>query len=676
MTNPLLSRSTLEFELPDFQNLKDEHYMPAFENAVAEHNKEISSILNTLDVSFDNTILALEKAGDLLNSMLMVFYNRSASDTNEQIQNLEAEIGPKLAAHTDSIMLSPDLFARLLILEGMRDKGHLELEQQSDWLLTKYLKDFRFAGADLEEAERARVTQINERLSSIEAEFDKRLMADTNDLAVNLETEEQLEGLSKAELASLKQAASDRDQTGYTIPLLNYSGHPLLASLADRPLRQELMQRALSRGSRGNANDTSGLVRELLDLRREKAALFGYENFAQYVTSQQTAQTPKRIHEVLRGIAPVARRNAETEASTLEMILQDEIPNANLESWDWDRFTEQVRGNRFSIDTSLLKPYFELWRVLEDGVFFAAGKLYGLEFSRREDLTAYHGDARVYQVNNDDGSACGVYIFDPYARTSKRGGAWMNNLVDQSTLLEKLPVVVNNMNIPKPAAGDAALMTFDEVSTLFHEFGHALHGLLSQVKYPRFSGTNVERDFVEYPSQVNEMWMLWPEVLENYAVHFETGEKLSLEWIDKLRAAEGFNQGFETTHYLQAAILDLALHEAPETPDDIEAFEAKAIKDYGLDFKVVPTRYRPNYFAHIFAGGYASGYYGYIWSEILDADTVEWFKEHGGLTRENGRRFSDHLLSRGGSKDSMELVAEFLGRAPKIGPLLNRRGLN
>jgi peptidyl-dipeptidase Dcp len=676
MNNPLLSKSTLEFELPDFQSLKDEHYMPAFENAVTEHNKQISSILNTLDVSFDNTIVALEKAGGLLNSMLMVFYNRSASDTNYQIQNLEAEIGPRLAAHNDSIMLNPDLFARLLILEGMRDKGHLELDQQSDWLLTKYLKDFRFAGADLEDEERARVTQINERLSSLEAEFDKRLMADTNDLAVNLETEEQLGGLSKSELASLKQAASDRNQTGYTIPLLNYSGHPLLANLEDRPLRQELMQRALSRGSRGNANDTSGLVRELLDLRREKAALFGYQNFAQYITSQQTAQTPKRIHEVLRGIAPAARRNAETEASTLEMILQDEIPNAKLESWDWDRYTEQVRENRFSIDTSVLKPYFELWRVLENGVFFAAGKLYGLEFLRREDLTAYHADARVYQVNNDDGSACGLYIFDPYARTSKRGGAWMNNLVDQSTLLEKLPVVVNNMNIPKPATGDAALMTFDEVSTLFHEFGHALHGLLSNVLYPRFSGTNVERDFVEFPSQVNEMWMLWPEVLENYAVHFETGEKLSLEWVDKLSAAEGFNQGFETTHYLQAAILDLALHEAPETPDNIEAFEAKAIKDYGLDFRAVPTRYRPNYFAHIFAGGYAAGYYGYIWSEILDADTVEWFKEHGGLTRENGRRFSDHLLSRGGSKDSMELVAEFLGRAPKIGPLLNRRGLN
>jgi peptidyl-dipeptidase Dcp len=676
MTNPLLTKSPLEFELPEFQNLSDENYLPAFEHAVIQHNQEVSSILNTLDVSFDNTIVALEKAGGLLNTMLMVFYNKSASDTNDTIQNLEAEIGPRLAAHTDSIMLNPDLFARLLILEGMRDKGHLELDQQSDWLLTKYLEDFRFAGAELEDEERARVTGINERLSSLEAEFDKRLLADTNELAVNLETDEQLGGLSKAELASLEQAALDRGQTGFTIPLLNYSGHPLLASLEDRPLRQELMQRALSRGSRGNANDTSGLVRELLDLRREKAALFGYDNFAQYVTAQQTAKSPKRIHEVLRGIAPAARRNAETEAATLTRLLQDEIPNASLESWDWDRFTEQVRENRFSIDTSVLKPYFELWRVLEDGVFFAAKKLFGLEFSRREDLSAYHQDARVYQVDHEDGSACGLYIFDPYARTSKRGGAWMNNLVDQSELLGKLPVVVNNMNIPKPASGNAALMTFDEVSTLFHEFGHALHGLLSKVKYPRFSGTNVERDFVEFPSQVNEMWMLWPEVLENYAVHYETGERLSLEWIDKLAAAEGFNQGFETTHYLQAAILDLALHEASETPSDIEAFEAKAIREYGLDFAPVPTRYRPNYFAHIFAGGYAAGYYGYIWSEILDADTVEWFKQNGGLTRENGQRFSDYLLSRGGSKDSMELVAEFLGRAPKIGPLLSRRGLN
>ena len=391
--------------------------------------------------------------------------------------------------------------------------------------------------------------------------------------------------------------------------------------------------------------------------------------------TQQTAKSPDRVHEVLRKIAPVAKRNAEAEGRVLAELMQREVGASDLRSWDWDRYTEQQRKEKYSIDTSVLKPYFELNRVLEDGVFYAAGQLYGLKFTRRKDLVAYHPDANVYQVDFEDGSRCGLYIFDPYARPSKRGGAWMNNLVDQSHLLGKRPVVVNNMNIPKPAAGNPSLMTLDEVNTLFHEFGHTLHGLLSDVYYPRFSGTNVERDFVEFPSQVNEMWMLWPEVLQNYAIHHQTGEKLSLDWIDKLQATEAFNQGFATTHYLQAAILDLAMHEASETPADISAFEAAAIKDYGLDYAAVPTRYRPNYFAHIFAGGYSAGYYGYIWSEVLDAESVNWYKSQGGLSRENGRKFAASLLSRGGATDSMELVRELLGRDPEITPLLKRRGL-
>ncbi|MEY4410234.1 MAG: hypothetical protein RLZ99_707, partial [Actinomycetota bacterium] len=389
----------------------------------------------------------------------------------------------------------------------------------------------------------------------------------------------------------------------------------------------------------------------------------------------QTAKSPARVHEVLRKIAPVAKRNAVAEGEVLASLMQREVGASDLQAWDWDRYTEQQRKEKYSIDTSVLKPYFELNRVLEDGVFFAAGKLYGLKFTRRPDLVAYHTDANVYQVDFEDGSRCGLYIFDPYARPSKRGGAWMNNLVDQSHLLGKLPVVVNNMNIPKPAAGNPSLMTLDEVTTLFHEFGHTLHGLLSNVKYPRFSGTSVERDFVEFPSQVNEMWMLWPEVLENYAIHYKTGEKLSLEWIAKLQATETFNQGHATTHYLQAAILDLAMHETSETPQDLAEFEAQAIKDYGLDYHAVPTRYRPNYFAHIFAGGYSAGYYGYIWSEVLDAESVDWYKAQGGLSRENGQRFADALLSRGGETDSMELVRELLGREPEITPLLKRRGL-
>ncbi|MDA8550355.1 M3 family metallopeptidase, partial [Aquiluna sp.] len=619
MTNPLLQLSTLEYDLPDFGKLTDEHYHPAFEAATKAHLAEIEEIVSQPEITFENTLVSLESSGQLLTAMMYVFYNKTASDTNEEIQRLEAIIFPKFSAHQDSIQLDPRLFTRLTELEAQRSKGELSLDAESDWLLTKYLEDFRHAGSELGDKERARVAEINERLAGLEAEFDKRLLADSNDLAINLPDSSRLSGLSQTEIDSCKQAAQTRGQDGYTIPLLNYSGHPMLATLHDRELRREILERTLSRGSRGNANDTSDLAREALDLRREKAKLFGYENYSQYVTSKQTAKSPERIHEVLRRIAPIARRNAEAEAGELQKLMEREMPGEELKAWDWDRYTEQLRAERYSVDTSLLKPFFELRRVLEDGVFFAASKLYGLRFESRDDLTGYHPDNWVYEVFYEDGSKCGLYIFDPYARPSKSGGAWMNNLVDQSRLLGKLPIVVNNMNIPKPASGSPALMTFDEVNTLFHEFGHTLHGLLSSVEYPRFSGTNVERDFVEFPSQVNEMWMLWPEVLANYAAHYESGEKLDPIWIDKIQATEAFNQGFETTHYLQAAILDLALHESDGTPEDLVAFEREAIASYGLEFHAVPTRYRTNYFAHIFAGGYSSGYYGYIWSEVLDA---------------------------------------------------------
>jgi peptidyl-dipeptidase Dcp len=615
----------------------------------------------------------MEKSGQLLASMLNIFYNKASSDTNDELQALEAEIAPRLAAHLDSIHLNPELFERLTYLEKAIDS--LGLDAESKRLLEKYLEDFRFAGAALSPESRKQVASINERLSSLEAEFDKRLLADSNELALELPDASRLAGLSEDEIQSLAQAAKDRGISGYVIPLLNYSGHPLLANLEDRALRQEILERTLSRGSRGNSNDTSELIKEMVELRNQKAVLFGFSTYAEYVLTQQTAKSPKRVHEVLRKIAPLARKNAEREAAERSELMQKEIGQSDLRAWDWDRYTEQLRTQRYSIDTSVLKPYFELWQVLEKGVFFAANGLFGLSFKRRQDLVAYHPGARVYQVDYEDGKRCGLYIFDPYARPSKRGGAWMNNLVDQSGLLGKLPIVVNNMNIPKPAEGNPAFMTLDEVKTLFHEFGHTLHGLLSNVHYPRFSGTNVERDFVEFPSQVNEMWMMWPEVLQNYAMHHETKEPLSLDWVDKLQATESFNQGYETTHYLQAAILDLALHETQELPGDLAVFESQSIADYGLNFDPVPTRYRTNYFAHIFAGGYSAGYYGYIWSEVLDAESVNWFKANGGFTRENGRRFADALLSRGGSKDSMTLVRELLGREPEITPLMKRRGL-
>ena len=672
MTNPLLSKSPLPFELPDFGKLKDEHYLPAFENAVAEHNKELAVIKATKDVTFENTVVAMERAGDLLNSMMMVFYNKTSSDTNKQLQDIEAEIAPRLSNHIDSIRLDADLFARLVELEG---RGDLGLDLESKRLLEKYLEDFRFAGAALTPEQRSRVSKINEQLASLSAEFDKLLLDDSNDLAVELEDDSRLGGLSDSEKASLRQAAEDRSKPGFVIPLLNYSGHPLLAKLEDRELRKEILQRTLSRGSRGNANDTSKVIKQMLALRKEKAELFGFDSYAAYVTSEQTAKNPTNIHDVLRSIAPAAIRNANAELALLQELMEAENPGTPLEAHDWDRYSEQLKKRDYEVDTGELKPYFELRKVLEDGVFFAAGKLFGLKFEPRSDLVGYHADNWIYEVKYEDGSECGLYIFDPYARPSKSGGAWMNNLIDQSHLLGKKPIVVNNMNIPKPAPGQPALMTFDEVNTLFHEFGHTLHGILSDVTYPRFSGTSVERDFVEFPSQVNEMWMLWPEVLENYAIHHETGMPLDKVWIEKLNKLDAFNQGYETTHYLQAAILDLALHES-ETPDELALFEKQAIAGYGLAHPAVPTRYKTNYFAHIFGGGYAAGYYGYIWSEVLDADSVNWFRENGGLTRENGQRFADLLLARGGSRDSMQMARDFLGREPSIAPLLKRRGLN
>ena len=674
MTNPLLQLATDPYNLVDFACLKNEHYLPAFEKAVAEHNQEIKAITSQSEVTFENTLVALEKSGQLLSQMMMVFYNKSSADTNEEIQKLEAEILPKFSAHMDSIQLNPELFRRLIQLEKDLEDSKLSLDEESTWLVKKYLQDFREAGAELSEASRERVAQINERIAGLQAEFDKRLLADSNDLAINLPDASRLQGLSETEIESARQAAETRGQSGYTIPLLNYSGHPLLEKLEDRQLRQELLESTLARGGRGNSNDTSELIQEMLSLRAEKAKLFGFSSFAEYTTHTQTAKNPERIHQMLRRIAPIARANAGKEAQERQEFMQRET-QGELKAWDWPRYTEQIRAEKYSVDTSVLKPYFELRKVLEDGVFFAANRLYGISFKERTDIVGYHPDNWIYEVSYEDGSPCGLYIFDPYARPSKVGGAWMNNLVDQSHLLGKLPVVVNNMNIPKPAPGSPALMTFDEVSTLFHEFGHTLHGILSNVTYPRFSGTNVERDFVEFPSQVNEMWMLWPEVLANYAVHYETKEKLDPTWIDKILATEAFNQGFETTHYLQAAILDLAFHESQTPPVDLVAFEKEAISNYGLDFEPVPTRYKTNYFAHIFAGGYAAGYYGYIWSEVLDAESVNWFKANGGLTRENGRKFAEALISRGGSRDSMTMVREFLGHEPSVEPLMKRRGL-
>jgi peptidyl-dipeptidase Dcp len=625
------------------------------------------------DVTFDNTIVALEKSGQLLTRVANVFYNKSSSDTNDAIDTIEAEIAPKLAAHSDAIKLNAPLFTRIKKL--MEKQG--SLSEEDAWILKKYYEDFVYAGAELSEESRERVKRINEELSSLQTTFAKNLLSDTNDLAVFVSDAAELDGLSDNQIAACKAAAEGRGiQDKWMIGMVNFTGHPLLRSLKNRNLREKVMSHSLQKGLRGNSNDTQKTLLRMVALRTERAKLFGLSNHAEYVLRQQTAGSLDNVHAMLKKIAPAAVENARREGADIQKAIDKEASHL-LESWDWDFYTEKVRVEKYQLDTSLMKPYFELNRVLNDGVFYAAGKLFGMKFKERPDLLAYHPEARVFEVFNEDGSAIGLYIGDFYTRDSKRGGAWMNSLVKQSTLLQQLPVVVNNLNIPKPPQGEPTLLTYDETTTLFHEFGHAIHGLLSQVKYPRVSGTSVQRDFVEFPSQVNEMWILWPEVLDNYARHYQTGERLPQSWVDKLNESSTFNEGHATTSYLAAAILDLAWHSIEDISeiDSVPEFEARAIANYGLDYNPVPTRYRSTYFSHIFAGGYSSGYYGYIWSEVLDADTVEWFKDNGGLTRTNGDHFRKTLLSRGGSVDSMQMFRNFRGRNAEIQPLLRRRGL-
>ncbi len=674
IANPFAQRSDLDFELPPFALIKEEHYLPAFYEGCTQQLAEVQAILDTPGAAtFENTIVALEKSGQMLMRTLLVFFNKSSSDTNDAMDKIEEEMAPKLAAHQDAINLNPALYARIKSLYDNRES--IGLNTEDAWLLERYYKDLIHAGAHLSESQRDRLKELNEELSKLETQFSKNVLADTNDLAVLVDTIDELDGLSENEIASAAAAAKDRGHEGkWLIGMVNFSGNPVLDSLTNRALRKKIMQDSLLKGNRANENDNKPVILKVVKLRAERAKLFGKNTHAEHVIAVQTAEHPDNVHAMLRKIAPAAVRNAQAEAQDLKKSAGTEI-----ESWDWGFYTEQVRLEKYNIDTSKMRPYFELESVLANGIFFAANKLFGITFKERPDLVTYHPEARAFEVFNEDGSKLGLFIGDFYTRDSKRGGAWMNNLVDQNFLFNQLPVVVNNLNIPKPPAGKPTLLTFSETTTLFHEFGHALHGLLSQVKYPRVSGTSVQRDFVEFPSQVNEMWILWPEVVENYARHFETGEKLPQEWIDNLDAASTFNEGHATTSYLAAAILDLAWHsldsEEAAKVTDVEAFEAQAIKDYGLDFAPVPTRYRSTYFSHIFAGGYSAGYYGYIWSEVLDADTVDWFKENSGLQRKNGEHFRNTLLGRGGSIDSMQMFRNFRGRDSKIEPLLKRRGL-
>jgi peptidyl-dipeptidase Dcp len=681
--NPLTIESTLPYHYPPFDKIKDEHFVPAIEAGMREELKEIDPIANGLDKpTFDNTIVALERSGRLLDRAQRTFSNLNACDTNPTRQKIEKEMAPKLSAHRDEIFLNPKLFARVQELYDKRlydrpDK--FGLDPESAYLLERYYKDFVRAGAKLSDADKEKLKKINSELATLQTQFEQNVLKERNASSVVVEKKEEVAGLTNEQVATVTNAAKAEHKEGkFVIQLQNTSGQPLLGSLQNRPLRERIMQASLSRNSKGGEFDTRDIVMRIAQLRAEKAKLLGYANWAAYQLEDQTAHDVPTVNKLLADLATPAVANAKREAADMQKIVDEEKGGFQIAACDWDFYSEKVRKAKYAFDESQLRPYYELNHVIIDGVFYAAGKLYGLTFKERHDLPVYQPDVRVFDVFDKDGKQLAIFIGDYYARPSKRGGAWMNSYVQQNDLFATKPVVANHLNIPKPPPGQATLLTQDEVRTAFHEFGHALHGMFSNVKYPRFSGTSVPRDFVEYPSQVNEMWARWPEVLKNYAKHYKTGEPMPQALLDKVEAAEKFNQGFKTTEYLSASLLDQAWHQlnANEIPKDAVAFEADALRKAGVDFPPVPPRYRSFYFSHVFAVGYSAGYYSYIWSEVLDADTVEWIKEHGGLKRENGDRFRAMLLSRGGSADALGLFKNFVGRDPYIEPLLKRRGLD
>ena len=675
--NPLLTESTLPYQLPPFDRIKDDDFAPAFELSMAEQLKEVDVIAdNKAPATFENTVVALERSGQTLARVNRIFSSLAGANTNPVLQKLEAAIAPKLSAQRDAITLNSALFSRIQSLYDQREK--LGLDPESKRLLERYYKDFVRAGAKLSDADKTKLKAMNAELATLQTTFTQNVLKEKNAGSVVVEKREDLVGLSDNEIAAAAAVAKAAGMEGkFMIALLNTSGQPSLASLQNRKLREQIMQASLARNSHGGDFDNLTIVPRIAKLRAERAQLLGYANHAAYQLEDQTAGNVETVNALLAKLAPPAVANARKEAADMQKIIDTEKGGFQLSAADWDLYAEKVRKERYAFDAAQLKPYFELNRVLQDGVFFAANKFYGLTFKERKDLPVYHPDVRVFEVFNADGSPLALFLGDYYARPSKRGGAWMNAYVPQSGLFAKKPVVANHLNIPKPPGGEPTLLTFDEVNTMFHEFGHALHGMFSNVKYPRFSGTSVPRDFVEYPSQVNEMWATWPEVLKNYAKHYQTGEPIPTALIDKMMAADKFNQGHKTTEYLAATLLDQAWHQLKpeEIPTDTMAFEAASLKKYGVDFAPVPPRYRTPYFSHTFSGGYSAGYYSYIWSEVLDADSVDWIKNHGGLTRTNGDRFRATLLSRGGSDEALTLFRNFTGGEPDIGPLLKRRGL-
>jgi len=672
-----LKPSPLFLHAPQFDRIRESDFEPAATQGMAAQKAEIRAIAdNPAAPTFDNTIIAMERSGQMLDRAMQVFNALTSANTSDTIQQIESRVTPKLSAHHDEIFLDPKLFVRVQSLYERRDQLGLNPEQAQ--LLKVTYQQFVRSGAKLAPADQAKLKALNEQASTLETDFQHKLLAADKAGGLVVEDKAKLAGLSEAEIAAAAAAAEARGLKGkWVIPLQNTTQQPTLQDLADRSVREQLFQKAWTRAESGDGNDTRETIVTLAKLRAEKARLLGYPNYAAYVLEDQMAETPQKAEAFLRQLSGPARARSEAEAAQNQKMIQAAGESFDLKPWDWQRYSERVRKARYDLDDSEVKPYFQLDRVLKDGVFYAAGQLYGLSFKERTDLPVYHPDVRVFEVHEQDGALLGLFYFDPFKRDNKSGGAWMSTFVGQSKLLGSKPVVFNVANITKAAPGQPQLISWDDVTTLFHEFGHALHGLFADQTYPSLSGTNVARDFVEFPSQFNENWALEPRVLKNYAAHYKTGQPIPQALVDKIKAASKFNQGYTMGELIAAAELDMQWHQLPaDAPkQDVDAFETKALKTAGVDFPHVPPRYRTSYFRHIWSNGYAAGYYAYLWTQMLADGSFQWFEQHGGMTRANGQRFRDMILSRGHTQDYAPMFRAFYGKDPEIGPMLQHRGL-
>ena len=670
--NPLLVESSLPYFAPDFSKIKEEHFKPAMLEGIKQQKEAIDQIASsTEEPTFENTVLALEKSSETLGRARRVFGALTSANTNETLQGINEEMAPQFSELDDAIYLNDKLFQRFKKLYENRE--NLDLDKESLKLLENYFEDFEIAGANLSSEDKEKLKEYNSKLATLTTKFGNTLLAANNAGAVIFSEKEQLAGLSENQLKSNE----NKGGSGWKISLLNTTQQPLLQSMDNRESREKLFKAAWMRAD-GTANDTKEIVINITELRAKKAKLLGFDTYAAWSLQKTMAKEPKNVDNLFAGLIPAATAKAKSEAAELQKMIKASGGDFTLEPWDWNYYAEMLRKEKYDLDENQIKPYFEINNVLEKGVFYAAEKLYGITYKQRTDIPVYHEDVKVYELFEENGDPLGLFYTDYFARPSKRGGAWMSNFVTQSKLYDKKPVIYNVCNYPKPSNGEPALLSFDEAVTMFHEFGHALHGFFADQQYPSLSGTAVARDFVEFPSQFNENWALYPEVLENYALHFETGEPIPKDLIQKIKNSSGFNQGYSLTENLASSNLDFQWHSisSEEKVSDANAFENNALSKTKLDVvSAVKPRYRTTYFAHIFSGGYAAGYYSYLWTEMLHHDAYNWFETHGGLTRENGQRFRDMVLSRGNTLELEKMYKDWRGSDPKIEPMLKARGL-